>query len=75
MLSGVDLNVKEAADIYSAGATLYYLMTQKYPYLNFDPYKPDAYNMILEHPPVPLRAHRPDAPEGLERIILPPRLG
>jgi serine/threonine-protein kinase len=61
--------VKEAADIYSAGATLYYLLTLKYPYLNFDPYKAEAYNMILEHPPVPLRAHRPDAPEGLERII------
>ena len=26
--------------------------------------------MILEHPPVPLRAFRPDAPEGLERILL-----
>ena len=25
--------------------------------------------MILEHPPVPLRAHRPDAPEGLERVL------
>ncbi len=25
--------------------------------------------MILENPAVPLRAHRPDAPEGLERVI------
>ena len=54
--------VKEPADIYSAGATLYYLLTCKYPFLNFNPYKGEAYNMILEHPPVPLRAHRQDAP-------------
>jgi serine/threonine-protein kinase len=26
--------------------------------------------MILQHPAVPLRAFRPDAPEGLERILL-----
>src|SRR5262249_26697586 len=62
-------DVKEAADIYSAGATFYYLLPLRYPYLNFDPYHGDAYNMILENPPVPLRAHRPDAPEGLERVL------
>lgn len=61
--------VKEPADIYSAGATLYFLLTRQFPFLNFDPSKVEAYNMILEHPPVPLRAHRPDAPEGLERIL------
>ena len=26
--------------------------------------------MILENPPIPLRAFRPDAPEGLERVLL-----
>ncbi len=62
-------DVKEPADIYSSGATLYYLLTGKYPFLNFDPTKGNAYAMILEHPPVPLRAHRPDAPEGLERVL------
>ncbi|MFO0910053.1 MAG: FHA domain-containing serine/threonine-protein kinase [Isosphaeraceae bacterium] len=62
-------DVKEAADIYSAGATLYYLLTLRYPFLNFDPYKSDAYAQILENPPVPLRAHRSDAPEGLERVL------
>ncbi|GAC1472272.1 MAG: hypothetical protein NVSMB9_19330 [Isosphaeraceae bacterium] len=62
-------DVKEPADIYSAGATLYYLLTLQYPYLNFDPYDGEASNMILENPPVPLRAHRPDAPEGLERVL------
>ncbi|MGE3819323.1 MAG: protein kinase [Isosphaeraceae bacterium] len=60
---------KEPADIYSAGATLYYMLTRRYPFLNFDPYKGDAYNMILEDPVVPLRAFRPDTPEGLGRVL------
>lgn len=62
-------DLKEPADIYSAGATLYYLLTLKYPFLNFDPFEADSHMMILENPPVPLRAHRPDAPEALERIL------
>src|SRR5262249_34483073 len=61
-------DLKEPADIYSAGATLYFLLTLRYPYLNFDPRRADAYSMILENPAVPLRAHRPDAPEGLDRV-------
>ena len=51
-------DLKGPADIYSAGATLYYLLTLKYPFYHFNPY-----------PAVPLRAHRPDAPEGLERVL------
>ena len=62
-------DLKEPADIYSAGATLYYLLTLQYPFLNFDPYSGDCYSMILENPPVPLRAYRPDAPEALERVL------
>jgi eukaryotic-like serine/threonine-protein kinase len=62
--------IREPADIYSAAATLFYLLTSKYPYLGFDPRQPDSYQMILQHPPVPLRAFRTDAPEGLERILL-----
>jgi serine/threonine-protein kinase len=62
-------DLKEPADIYSAGATLYYLLTLRYPFLNFDPYHGDAYEIILENPAVPLRAHRPDAPPGLERVL------
>lgn len=60
---------KEPADIYSAGATLYYLLTNQYPYFNFNPHDEYSYEMILEHPPIPLRAFRPDAPEELERLI------
>jgi hypothetical protein len=63
-------DIREAADIYCAGATLFYLLTERYPFLGFDPRRPDSFEMILEHPPVPLRAFRPDAPEGLERILL-----
>ena len=32
--------VREPADIYSAGATLFYLLTNRYPYLGFDPRSP-----------------------------------
>lgn len=60
---------KEPADIYSAGATLYYLLTNQYPFYNFNPHRADAYTMILEHPPVPLRAHRPDLPDGLDKVL------
>jgi eukaryotic-like serine/threonine-protein kinase len=62
-------DVREPADIYSAAATLFFLLTNKYPYLGFDPQEPRSYEMILQHPPVPLRAFRPDAPEGLERVL------
>lgn len=62
-------DLKEPADVYSAGATLYYLLTNRYPYFDFDPRRGDAYCIILENPAVPLRAHRPDAPEGLERVL------
>jgi hypothetical protein len=61
--------VKEPADIYGAAATLYFLMTLSYPFYGFNPHRGDAYAMILENPPVPLRAHRPDAPEGFERVL------
>ncbi len=63
-------DIREPADIYSAAVTLFYLLTAKYPYLGFDPRQPDSYEIILEHPPVPLRAFRPDAPEGFERLLL-----
>jgi serine/threonine-protein kinase len=61
--------VKASADIYCAGATLFFLLTGKYPYFNFNPQSPDAYEMILEHPAVPLSLLRPDAPSALDRIL------
>ncbi len=60
---------KAPADIYSAGATLYYLFTGHYPYFEFDPRGSDAYNMILEHPVVPPRAHRVDTPDLLDQVL------
>jgi hypothetical protein len=62
-------DIREPADIYCAAATLFYLLTNKYPYLGFDPREPGSYETILQHPPVPLRAFRPDAPEGIERVL------
>ncbi len=62
-------DLKEPADIYSTAATLYYLLTLRYPFFDFDPFKADAYTIILENPAMPLRALRNDAPEGLERVL------
>jgi serine/threonine-protein kinase len=62
-------DLRAAADIYCAGVTLYYLLTMKFPYLGFNPQDAEAYTMILENPPVPLRVYRPDAPPSLERIL------
>ncbi len=63
-------DVKEPADIYSAGATLYYLLANQYPYFGFNPRQANSYELILESPPIPLRAFRPDAPEDLERVLM-----
>jgi serine/threonine-protein kinase len=60
---------REPADLYSAGATLYYLISGQYPFLDFNPNRANAYAIILEHPSVPLRVHRPDVPEGFERVL------
>ncbi len=62
--------VRAPADIYCAAATLFYLLTSRYPYLGFDPRQPGSYEIILQNPPVPIRAFRPDAPDGFERILL-----
>ncbi len=61
--------VREPADIYSAGATLYHMLSGKYPFFDFDPKRADAVTITLEHPAIPIRAHRPDVPEVLDRIL------
>jgi len=62
-------NVKEPADIYGAAATLYFLLTGQYPFLNFDPNDARSYAIILENPPLPIRARRPELPEAFDAIL------
>ncbi len=62
-------NVKEPADIYGTAATLYFLLTGQYPFLNFDPNHPRSYAVILENPPLPIRARRPELPEAFDAIL------
>lgn len=64
-------NMKEAdarADLWAIGAILYQLITGRRP---FDALSlPDLCLMIATDPPEPIRAHLPDAPDGLEAVIL-----
>ena len=55
-------DVREPADIYCAAATLFFLLTNKYPYLGFDPREPGSYEIILQHPPVPFAPFGPTHP-------------
>jgi serine/threonine-protein kinase len=61
--------VKEPGDIYSAAATLYFLLTGQYPFHDFDPNSVKSYAVILDHPPVPIRMRRKDIPENFEKIL------
>jgi serine/threonine-protein kinase len=61
--------VKEPADIYSTAATLYFLLTGQYPFLNFDPNDARSYAVILENPALPIRARRPELPEAFDAVI------
>lgn len=56
------------ADIYSLGATLFYILTGKVPYEGATPTE-----KLLKHctdPPPSLRQFRPDAPPQLEQLVL-----
>jgi serine/threonine-protein kinase len=59
--------VLPAADLYSAGATLYYLLAGQPPY-QFSA-TVSALAMIAGNDPIPLIQHRPDLPQGLTEIV------
>jgi serine/threonine protein phosphatase PrpC len=63
LFSGETANAQ--SDLYAAGATLYHLLTRRYPYGEIEPF---------QHPrfgdPVPPTRYRPDIPQWLENIVL-----
>jgi serine/threonine-protein kinase len=60
-------DAKPAADIYSAGATLYYFLTKHTPH-DFPPTK-DSFTVVLEDDIVPVHERCPDVPPGLAETI------
>jgi serine/threonine protein kinase len=64
------LNSREArptCDIYSAGATLYWMLSGHEPILLDD--HPCKFLAILENPPVPLEKHLPQIPVALAQLV------
>src|SRR5262249_54014690 len=60
--------VQPPTDQYSAAATLYNLLTDKYTH-DFPHNAVEALSLILEEPPVPIRTRRPDIPAPLSEVI------
>jgi serine/threonine protein phosphatase PrpC len=54
-----------ASDLYSAGVTLYHLLTRHYPYGEIEPFQHPRFGE-----PVPPTRYRPDLPGWLENILL-----
>lgn len=59
---------KPSTDQYSAAASLYYLLTDKYVY-DFPNSINRRFQMILQDDPVPIQDRRPDIPDRLAEII------
>jgi len=60
--------VDARTDVYSAAATLYYLLTGKPPFQADD--AAAALARIVSEPPAPMRKYRPDLPPALESAVL-----
>lgn len=54
-----------SSDLYSAGVTLYHLLTRHYPYGEIEPFQHPRFTA-----PVPPTRYRPDIPGWLENILL-----
>ena len=61
-------NALPSVDQYSAGALLYMLLTERFPY-DFPERLEQKIMKILLEDPVPIRARRPDLPDELAAVI------
>jgi protein phosphatase len=63
LFSGAEASVQ--TDLYAVGATLYHLLTRKYPYGEIEPFQHPKFGE-----PAPPARTRPDLPPWLENVIL-----
>jgi serine/threonine protein phosphatase PrpC len=63
LFAGLDANAQ--TDLYAVGATLYHLLTRKYPYGEVEPFQHPKFGE-----PAPPARYRPDIPPWLENAIL-----
>ncbi len=63
LFSGAEASVQ--TDLYAVGATLYHLLTRKYPYGEIEPFQHPKFGE-----PVPPVRYRPDIPPWLENVLL-----
>jgi len=60
-----DVEANSQTDLYAVGATLYHLLTRKYPYGEIEPFQRPKFSE-----PAPPARYRPDIPPWLENVIL-----